>query len=255
MRPPRGEQGGSDYRALLARYGRTHWWTSGMRAIGWAVLGDDDIAGRVLDDGCGPGWTLAELPAGAWGAGIDRQTVPAAVRLSELGEVRPRPGRLCLAAAEAERLPFGDASFAIVLALDLLEQGQVDPARALAEARRVLAPGGRFLARVPAHPWLFGPHDTYWGGTRRYRRQEFAGLIEGAGFSICRLTYANSLLFPFQVGGRWLERAGLLGGADLLPLPGPLNRLLAGVLATEAHWLRRHNLPLGLSLLCLAERP
>jgi SAM-dependent methyltransferase len=253
MRAETGRQGGNDYWVALARYGRTHWWTAGMRAIGWAVLGE--ITGRVLDDGCGPGWMLTELPSGAWGVGIDRQTMPGPARPTAFGQPLPRPGRLHLAAAEAGRLPFPDASFEIVLALDLLEQRLVDPGQALAEARRVLALGGRLLARVPAYPWLFGPHDYYWGGTRRYRRAEFAELVEGAGFTIRRLTYANSLLFPLQAGARLLGRAGLLGGADLLPLPLPLNRLLAGVLATEARWLRRHNLPLGLSLICLAERP
>jgi hypothetical protein len=37
-------------------------------------------------------------------------------------------------------------------------------------------------------------------------------------------------------------------------MPRPLNRLLAGILALEATWLRRHDLPVGLSLVCLAER-
>ena len=145
-------------------------------------------------------------------------------------------------------------SFDLLLTLDLLEQREVEPAAALGEMRRVLRPGGRLLARVPAHPWLQGPHDAFWGGARRYRRTELAGLVAAAGFAIRRLTYANGLLFPVAATARLVARTGLGGGEDLRPLPEFLNRLLLGILSAEARWLSARDLPVGLSLLCLAER-
>jgi SAM-dependent methyltransferase len=227
----------SDYRILLAEYGQAHWWAAGMRRIGWALLGE--VHGRLLDVGCGPGWMLAELPPGAWGVGID--------------QIRAAP-HTALAVADACRMPFAAETFNLALALDLLEQRGVAPPVVLAELRRVLAAGGRLLIRVPAFPRLFGPHDRFWGGSCRYRKPELARLVSDAGFTVRRLTYANSLLFPAQAVVRILARLGLVGGDDLRPLPPSLNCLLLGMLSLEARWLRQHNLPMGLSLVCLAER-
>ncbi len=156
--------------------------------------------------------------------------------------------------ADASRLPLRAGTFDLVLTLDLLEQRTVNAAEVLAEVWRVLRPGGRLLVRVPAHPWLRGPHDAFWGGAHRYRRAELARLIEGSGLVIVRLTYTNSLLFPLASASRLLARIGLQGGDDLLPVSPFLNRLLFGVLALEACWLRKFDLPEGLSLACLAER-
>jgi SAM-dependent methyltransferase len=60
-----------------------------------------------------------------------------------------------LAATHADDLPFGDVSFDLVLALWLFEH-LADPARVLAEARRVLAPGGRLIVLTPnrLHPLI-----------------------------------------------------------------------------------------------------
>lgn len=209
-----------------------------MRQATWALLGQ--VTGPLLDVGCGPGLTLAELPPDAWGVGLD-------LRAGE-GLLRP------FVMADAHRLPFGAASFDVVLALDLLEQRGVNPAVILAEVWRVLRPWGRLLVRVPAHPWLFGPHDLLWGGSRRYRKRELAALVAQAGFHICRLTYANCILFPAEALLRLLARIGLAPNHEGWPLPAPLNGLLLMILKWEARWLRRRDLPMGLSLLCLAEK-
>jgi SAM-dependent methyltransferase len=212
-----------------------------MRRITWTLLGD--ARGRLLDVGCGPGWDIAEQPAGVWGVGVDRQW-------DCWAQMQPRANPFVQ--ADAGMLPFRSGSFDLVLALDLLEQQGLNPETVLGEIRRVLRPGGRLLARVPAHPWLYGPHDRDCGGARRYRKAELAALIQRAGFSLCRLTYANSLIFPLAALVRFGGRAGLLRN-DLPWLQKPFGPILFAVLNSEARWLRRCNLPIGLSLVCLAE--
>jgi len=226
-----------DYRELLARHGRSHWWTVGMRRITWALLGQ--FRGRLLDIGCGPGWLIAEHPAGMWAVGLDLELRFAAARPMVRGD--------------ACQLPFPDRTFDVVTALDVLEQECVDAEATLVEARRVIALGGRLLARVPAYPELYGPHDLFWGGARRYKRPELGDLVRHAGFTVRRLTYANSLLFLTGAATRLAARWGWLGGNDLRPLPAPVNHLLAGMLTLEARWLRTHDFRAGLSLICLAE--
>jgi SAM-dependent methyltransferase len=218
-----------------------HWWPVGMRRITWSLLGD--ARGQLLDVGCGPGWELAQQPAGVWGVGLDQH--------------RPRRAQALTPAhpfvqADAGMLPFRTGAFDLVLALDLLEQQGLNPEEVMWEIRRVLKSGGRLLARVPAHPWLYGPHDRDYGGARRYRRAELKALIQGAGFDICRLTYTNSFIFPFAALVRLGGRAGLLKD-DLLWLQKPFSGVLLGVLGSEAQWLRKRHLPMGLSLACLAE--
>jgi SAM-dependent methyltransferase len=209
-----------------------------MRGITWAVLGR--VNGRLLDVGCGPGWLLAELPPGLHGVGIDIEV--------QFAVARP------IVESDSCNLPFPDSVFDVVTALDVLEQECVEPQQALAEVRRVLVPGGRLLIRVPAYPRLYGPHDLMWGGARRYQREELSDLVRNAGFTVRRLTFANSLLLPISAAQRLAARSIWSDGNDVRPLPAPLNRLLLGVLALEARWLKTRDLRAGLSLLCMAER-
>jgi len=100
---------------------------------------------RGLDVGCGPGFLTCELagevgPAGRV-VGIDASPdmlATAAARRAREGLT----GRVALAAADAGRLPFRDAAFDFVVAVQVYLY-VADVARALAEAARVLRPGGR----------------------------------------------------------------------------------------------------------------
>jgi SAM-dependent methyltransferase len=74
-------------------------------------------------------------------------------------------------------LPFRTASFDACINIVTLEHVR-EPARALAEIARTLAPGGRLLLIVP-HEWEVhqAPHDYF-----RYTRYGVAYLLEKAGF-------------------------------------------------------------------------
>ena len=80
---------------------------------------------RVLDVGCGPGTTVAHCEAaGLRAVGVD------------MGRAHQPP-----VLGDAERLPFADGSFAGVT-MECVLSAFPDKAAAVAEARRVLAPGG-----------------------------------------------------------------------------------------------------------------
>jgi malonyl-CoA O-methyltransferase len=98
---------------------------------------------RALDVGCGTGTLLGALAArlpGLAAAGVD--LAPGMARLA-----RARVPAAALAAADAEALPFRAGAFDLVLSTSTL-QWIPDVGRALAEVRRVLAPGGTFCLAV-----------------------------------------------------------------------------------------------------------
>lgn len=110
----------------------------------------------VLDIGCGTAAALrhaaAKVTAGRL-IGVD--PVPRMVEIAkEKLAAHPASSRIELQVAPAHALPLADASVDVVLALDSYDHWIPHQREGLAEVRRVLAPGGRFVvvkdASVPA---------------------------------------------------------------------------------------------------------
>ena len=75
-----------------------------------------------------------------------------------------------------------------------------------------------------------------------------------AGFSIEKLSYANTLLFPLVWAGRAVQRIrGRIASENDLH-PAWSNDLLASVFAAERRILRLANFPFGVSLLGIGVR-
>jgi SAM-dependent methyltransferase len=84
---------------------------------------------------------------------------------------------------EGDRWPVDDASVDVVLATETLEHVP-EPSSFLAEARRVLRPGGKLILTVPfAARWHYIPHD-YW----RYTPASLNNLLTDARFDEIRVT-------------------------------------------------------------------
>jgi 2-polyprenyl-6-hydroxyphenyl methylase/3-demethylubiquinone-9 3-methyltransferase len=97
-------------------------------------------SGDVLDVGCGGGFLsnhLGSLGHRVTGLDASRDALAIASRHDDTGLVRYQQG-------DALQLPFGDASFDAVCAMDFLEHVE-NPERVIAEAARVLKPRGLFF--------------------------------------------------------------------------------------------------------------
>jgi ubiquinone/menaquinone biosynthesis C-methylase UbiE len=145
---------------------------------------------RVLDLGCGAGHTaLAVAPHVAEVIAIDLtdEMLATAAGLAAARDV----ANVNFRRADVAALPFEDASFDVVTSRYSAHHYD-QPARAVAEARRVLRPGGRFVlvdTIAPESPAL----DTFINGAellrdtshvRNWRLSEWRGLIEAAGFAV-----------------------------------------------------------------------
>lgn len=148
---------------------------NGMRAVRAAGIGAAD---HVVDIGCGPG-TAARLAArrGARVTGIDPS--PVMLRLAR-AVGRARAG-IVWAEGSAEALPVPDGDATVVWSLATVHHWR-DVPQGLAEAMRVLRPGGRLVAverrcepgatGVASHGWTAAQAESFADHCRR------AGMVD-----------------------------------------------------------------------------
>jgi ubiquinone/menaquinone biosynthesis C-methylase UbiE len=149
------------------------------------VVGSLD--GNVLELGAGTGLNLPHYAAGARVVAVEPDDGMAS-RLETRAESARVP--VDVVRAPAERLPFADASFDHVVSTVVLCSVE-SPAQALAEARRVLRPGGdlRFVEHVRARGRRGAWQDRLTPLQRRFvgnchLNRETVAEIEAAGFRL-----------------------------------------------------------------------
>ena len=236
-----------------ARAERDHFWFHGFRRFIQPLLSravEGRANARILDCGCGTGHNLTMLRQYGRACGID-------ITWSGLAYARAH-GERQVARASATCLPFPAEHFDLVTSFDVLYAFDDDMERdALNEMYRVLRPGGQIVINVAALKFLTGDHSVLGGEVRRYHRRELAERLQRTGFTVLRITYTNFTILPLVMGLRLVQRVqGPHESTAELTVPAaPINAALSGLLAVEAAALRAVNMPLGSSLLALAQKP
>jgi ubiquinone/menaquinone biosynthesis C-methylase UbiE len=174
---------------------------------------------HALEIGCGEGRVCRELRArghGILGVDASPSLVAAAAGADPSGEY---------VVGTAEALPFAAASFELVIAYNSLMDVD-DMPRSVAEAARVLRPGGHFCACV-VHPFLEAGEWTSPDDDASFvvERSYFAERAYEETFARDGLTFTfNSRSYPLEAYALAVERAGFVLEALREPPAPPAQR-------------------------------
>jgi SAM-dependent methyltransferase len=230
-----------------------HWWYQGMRCITKRILENYSIEGKkwnVLDVGCGTGGEIITTLAG-YGSVVGLDLSRIALRYAKQRNIR------FLSQASVDRIPFPSVYFDLITSFDVLyEDSVIDDQIALYEIARVLKPGGLILLRVPAYDWLRGDHDRVVHTSRRYSSRRISYLLQASKLKLIKITYANTIMFPFAVLKRVSDKCinNSHAVSDVSIEMGWLENTLKSVLCFESHFIKNHNFPYGLSVISLAQK-
>lgn len=243
----------SDYYVRLHDVEQQHWWHGGMRAITEVllepVLARSDLA--LLDAGCGTGGFLA------WAAqtGAFEQLCGVDISAEAVEFARRAVPRADIQLAPLHRLPYGDATFDLVVLNDVLQhvdETLVHPA--IREAQRVLRDGATLLVRTNGGRRARRERSDW----RLYDEHTLREELERGGFRVARMTHANAVLSAWgSLRGR-VPRAPTATTCGISATPGALvNHIGSALLGLEAIYFRRARrpLPYGHTLLAVAVRP
>jgi ArsR family transcriptional regulator len=149
-------------------------WAAWSRALGHVLP-----ALRVADIGCGEGYLTVE--ASRWASrviAVDRSAT--VLKRARALATRRRVRNVIWKRGELDQLPLRDATVDVALLSQALHHAS-DPAKALAEAARIVVPGGRVLVldlREHREEWVKRRLGDHWLG---FKDEELGRLLKGAG--------------------------------------------------------------------------
>ncbi|MEW6746845.1 MAG: class I SAM-dependent methyltransferase [Planctomycetota bacterium] len=229
----------------------TNWWYRGRRRLVAAHverLYRERGPLKILDIACATGMSFRFLSRYGEIRGVDIS--------AETIRLCGKRGITSIVRSDAMALPFREASFDLVLALDALEHFE-DDRLALREMHRVLRRDGVALVTVPAFMALWSDHDVAYHHFRRYTGRELREKLVSQNFRVQELSYYSMAVMPAvwffrklrsRAGG---ECEGKEAHSDFfLKLPRPLEWVLGGIMRVEIALMKVVRLPFGVSLFC-----
>ena len=153
-----------------------------------------------------------------------------------------------------DQIPYEENFFDLITALDVIEHvdRDIDSLKAI---RSHLVSDGKAVITVPAYMFLWSAFDDLNEHKRRYTLTELNTKLELAGFTVEKISYFNTLLFPIVFVVRMLNNVFKRDGASDVDMPNwPLNFALEKIFGVEKYLLRFINLPFGVSILAVVKK-
>jgi 2-polyprenyl-3-methyl-5-hydroxy-6-metoxy-1,4-benzoquinol methylase len=227
----------------------THWWFTARQKIVSDVIEHSitlSSGAKVLDVGCGTGAILAMFQKKFEAYGTDTSELAI-----EFCRQRGLANSFCCA---LDTFPHPELRFDLITLLDVIEHIDNDIG-VLRQAFGFTKPDGHVLVTVPAYQFLWSRHDDLNHHKRRYSKSQLKKALEATGFTVEKLSYYNSLLFPTALVSRLAERFIKPKTDTTLDLPPRfINSRLESIFGFERFLLRKISFPFGLSLIALAKK-
>ncbi|MGA7160625.1 MAG: class I SAM-dependent methyltransferase [Bacteroidota bacterium] len=227
----------------------THWWfTARQRIVSDVIEQNVTLApnAKILDVGCGTGAILAMFQKKFEAYGTDTSALAI-----EFCHQRGLANTFC---CTLDTFPHPELRFDLITLLDVIEHIDSD-SDVLRQAYTISKPDGHILVTVPAYQFLWSRHDDLNHHKRRYSKSQLKSVLEASGFTLEKLSYYNSLLFPTALVSRMAARIVKPKTDTTLDLPPRfINSLLGSIFGFERFLLRGIRLPFGLSLIALAKK-
>jgi SAM-dependent methyltransferase len=199
------------------------------------------IRPTILDAGCGTGGMSTRLSqfGKVRAVDIDKHVVA----LAKSRGVNAQVGSVV-------KLPFRNASFDIVISIDVLVSVK-DDLKALREMSRVLKKNGILIIRLSAHNYLATGHDRVVKMVRRYEVKELRSKLLSTGFSIIKMTYVNFALWPIQFLSSRMDHKKT---SNIYKTNRLINWVVSIILSIETEIILRLWLPEGIGIVCVAKK-
>jgi 2-polyprenyl-3-methyl-5-hydroxy-6-metoxy-1,4-benzoquinol methylase len=232
---------------LFFQVQQKHWWFVTRKKVVLAAIDkyvDKNINLKILDIGCGSGVMLTALEKLGQTFGMDMSDD--AINFSkEIFNGKVEKGFL------PDQLPYEPNFFNLITALDVIEHIDQD-IESLQAIHSLLSSEGKAVITVPAYQFLWSKFDDLNEHKRRYTLTELRTKLITAGFTIEKISYYNTLLFPIVFLVRLLNNILQRDGASDIDIPNSfLNYILEKVFSLEISILRWINLPFGISILAV----
>ncbi|WP_341915038.1 class I SAM-dependent methyltransferase [Polaromonas sp. YR568] len=227
-----------------------HWWFVTKKEIVLDAI--DSHVNRhekvnILDIGCGSGLMLCALADVGQTFGMDMSDE--AINFSkEIFKGQVEKGFL------PDQVPYPENFFHLITALDVIEHVDED-VNALRAMRSRLTANGKAIITVPAYMFLWSAFDEMNEHKRRYTLTELKTKLMQAGFTIEKISYFNTILFPIVFLVRMFNNILGRDGASDVDMPSaPVNSLLRWIFGLEKYLLKILNLPFGVSILAVVKK-
>ena len=227
---------------------QSYWWHRAKRDLVRQFLPSQKKI-KFLDIGCGAGKLMEEMQIRGEVWGID-QSQAAVDFCHQRGLHNVHMGKF----PQIKLLP---RNFDVITCLDVLEHIQAD-GEAIKKIASLLKPGGRLIITVPAYQWLFSYWDQILHHVRRYEKAELVKKITAQGLTIKKCSFVYAFLLPVVIPFRLIRGQRFKNKkpqSDFIDLPKFMHTCLSMFAGLERALLSLINLPCGLSIVCVAQKP